>query len=330
MQTTKTTEASPFAGLLTTQFISAAKPVTLNSSIETIKDRAALLSLTIYDPKNKDLHFTESNTFGSRFSQEQYGAGFTKGLSILWAYLICLDEAENELTSPEVSQFAEKVRQISKDVLSNLKDGETALSGVRKQAEQIDNFGGYYNTVGLQADTLKNIVPEGTLNVAIEIDPYSGHLVAKLPTDLSSQLLDNYRSEIESHLTEEGKQSLGLPANTGFVVIMYKDELTKISQDEINQLLDKRVDLSFNKPYVVPVRGDNRYSLVASITMDSNDITVIRENQGLQSIYSEGRPLRVTFAAVRNPYLSDDENTLIPRLNNSKSLNDWMHLATSV
>jgi hypothetical protein len=330
MQLTNAADVLPFAGLLKYEFVSTAIPATLNTTIEAIKDKAALLALTLFDPNNRDLHFGDDKTFGSLFSQNKYGAGFTKGLSILWAYLICLDETENELRSPDVLQFAEKVRQVGTDTLLRLKSGEKTLSDVRRQAEQIDNFGGYYNTVCLQADSVKNIVPEGVINVAVEIDAYSGHLVAKLPEDFSSQLLTSYRSEIESHLTEEGKKSLNLPYNTGFVVIAYKDELAKISQEQVDQLLSKRVDLSFNKPYAVPVRGDNRYALVASIIMDSKDITTIRESIGLKTLYSEGRPLRFTFAAVRNPHLPVDENTLLKRVQNSKFLKDWMLFASSI
>lgn len=168
------------------------------------------------------------------------------------------------------------------------------------------------------------------MNVAVEIDVNSGALVANLPNDFSSQLLTSYRPEIESYLTEEGKKSLRLPYDTGSVVIAYRDELAKISKEQVSQLVSERVNLSFKNPYGVPVFADTRFAFVACLYVDSPEIIKMRESMGLKPLYSEGKPLRLTFAAVHNPHLSISEDALLERVKNSKSLQDWMLFASSI
>lgn len=321
--------ALPFAGMLNEKLIAATIPSTADSAVESLKDRAALLSLSIFDMGQKDLLLNNGQRFSAFFSQEKFGAGFTKGLSILWAYLICLDEQASSLQSPQVTEFAEKIQKIGQEVLNRLKSNDKQLSDVRRQAEQIDNFGGYYDRKELNPETIKNIFSKGRFDVGVEIDACSGHLVAKLPQDFSLQLLESYRSEVESYLTEEGKSQFTLPFNTGFVVIAYKDELSKMSLSEKEALLNQQVDLNFNKPYIVPVRGDNRYALVASITIDSKKITELRESINLKPLYSEGRPLRFTFGAVYNPHLPLDEKTLLEGIQKNPSLKEWVKLTES-
>ncbi len=82
-----------------------------------------------------------------------------------------------------------------------------------------------------------------------------------------------------------------------------------LSTQELQTILidTKTINLSFDKPYVVPVRGDSRYSLVASILISSADITKLREKMKLKLLYSEGRPLRYTFGVVRNEATTETE-----------------------
>lgn len=316
-----------FSGLLKSNFISDSVPEKsdINCEIEELKEKAGRLALTIFDLEKKDVTFASGRTFGNIFSQDIYGAGFTKGLSIILAYSICLEESRSESRSEAVITFAAKIQEITQNIFQRISSGDCKLSEVRKLAEQLDNYGGYYQRTQLSAFTAKTVISEGILRCPLEIDSYSGHLVAKVPLDLSQQLLDAYRSEIETYITDEGKKNLKLPYNIGFVAIAYKDELSS-SKEKIESLLSsgKQVELSFKVPYIIPVRGDNRYSLVASVLIESPTITTIRSEMKLAPLYSEGRPLRYTFGAVHSPHLDYNNDSLIQKMRKCSALEPWM------
>lgn len=316
-----------FGNLLHEEFINRNVPNTIRPNVELIKGDMVPLSLSLFDPGKSDLKLNEKITFGQLFSQDIYGAGFTKGLANILAYLVCLDEQE-ELTQrdPEVKAFAAKVKEIADVVFNRLSSGDHSLKDVRQSTEkELDNFGGYYNRTLLQASTTSTVLPEGILEAPLMINA-AGHLIAKVEDQLSNQLLNAYRAEIESHLSNEGKSHLQLPDNIGFVVVAYKEELAKISSETLKNILatTSSVKLSFKDPYVVPVRGDNRYSLVAAILVNSQDITDIRQKMSLAPLYSEGRPLRFTFGAVRNEACALNNEEVIARLRRSAALAPWL------
>ncbi len=316
-----------FGNLLQTKFVSGSIPnqSNINPKVEIIKGKAADLALAIFNPGKSDLYLSDELTFGKYFSQEIYGAGFTKGLAGIWAYLICLEEESNSCDDENVRKFSLEVNKASNDIFERLSKSDRQLSDVRKKSEQLDNYGGYYDITKLSDNHLHDIALEGSLIYPLEIDPYSGHLVAKLPKELAQQLLEAYRSEIETHLTEQGSKNLGLPNNIGFVVVAYKDELTNTPQNVLDSILKNKVTVSFKQPYIVPVRGDNRYSLVASILVEAPEISIIRKELGLGELYSPGRPLRYTFGAVHNIPAEYDNETLIKKLRTSNALKPWMN-----
>lgn len=199
------------------------------------------------------------------------------------------------------------------------------FSDVRQTANSLDNFGGFYDRIDLNKERACEFLPQGILKSSLVIDPKQGHLMAQVDSSLSAKLLNAYRSEIESHLTEEGRSSLQLPENIGFVVVAYKDELGKLPSKALDEVLSKHshVNLCFNSPYIVPVRGDNRYALVASTLIDSPDMTKIRGEMGLKPLYSENRPLRFTFGAVRNEACTDSNEAIVARLRRCTALAPW-------
>jgi hypothetical protein len=312
-------------GLLEPTFVSNSVPKDskIDSEIERLKDKAGCLALTLFDPGKKDVSFGASKTFGNIFSEDIYGARFAKGLSIILAYLICLEEGV-EGRSEALRTFAGEVHSIGQNTFKRLSSGDHKLSDVRKSAEQLDNYGGYYQRTLLSQSIVQTIVSKGILNCRLEIDDFSGHLVARIPMDLSQQLLDAYRLEIQGYLTEEGRNHLNLPYNLGIVVVAYKDEFDSIPTGMIKSLLGTQIGLSFKEPYIVPVRGDNRYSLVASILIESSDISRIRNEMKLTQLYSEGRPLRYTFGAVRTPHLECNNDELIQKMRKCAALEPWM------
>lgn len=328
MSVLQRSDSAAFAGLLTSDFVANSVPeeTNIDPELELIKGKAALLALTMFDPGKREVRFGANATFGSVFSQDVYGAGFTKGLSILSAYLICLEEEGLSGQSKFVSKFTEKVQETANQIFKRISSGDCKLSDVRKMAEQIDNYGGYYQATKLSETAVKALTPGAPLKCPLEIDPNSGHLTAKISPDLSQQLLDVYRSEIETYLTEDGKKNLKLPFNTGFVIVAYKDELSTVPGEKLDAILhsNPHVNLSFQSPYVIPVRGDNRYSLVACTYMESPDIKTTRATMELGELYSEGRPLRFTFGAVYNAHLLCDDESLIKRMRQSQSLKPWM------
>lgn len=332
MQNTQTIDNSCFAELLMTQFVAKSVPASskLDANLELIKGKAALLSLTIFDHLKKDAKISPCHTFSSLFSEKTYGAGFTKGLSILWAYLIAFEEEGVDGKSVTLTEFAQKVRVYCNEIFKSVKAGGVKLPEVRKQAEQFDNYGGYYDRTYLSLTALQELAPKGFLQCPLVVDPYSGHLIAKVDADLSQKLLDAYRDEITPHLTETGKGELKLPFNLGLVTVAYKEELAKLSPEKIDELLSMTVNLSFKETYVVPVRGDNRYALIAGVIMDSPEIIDIRLKLGLNELYSEGRPLRYTFGAVHHSHLKLEEAELLEKMNNNEALKPWMEFVSTI
>lgn len=314
-----------FGKLLKDEFVSQSIPKSseIKPKIEEIKGKAAELSLAMFNPgRNVDLTFENGLTFGTFFSQAKYGAGFTKGLAGILAYQVTLDEDSDE----ELAEFGAKVQEASKNLLERFTTGEQKLSDARQTLEKIDNFGGYYDRTNLSNNPIQEFAPQG-ITSGMVIDPVTKHLIVKVSPDLSEKLLDAYRDEINMHLTDEGKKNLSIPDNIGFLVVAYADELASIPQETLNSLLNKEVSFTFKQPYIVPVRGDNRYALVASIIIDSPDITNIRNNLDLKELYSEGRPLRYTFGAVHNvPADGGEDKTVSQRLKNSKSTSPWIQL----
>lgn len=311
-----------FGNLLTDEFVSQSIPKSseIKSKIEEIKGKAAVLSLAMFNPgKNVDISFDNGATFGTFFSQNKYGAGFTKGLAGILAYQISLDEDSSE----ELIEFKERVQEASNALFTRFNSGDQKLSDARQTLEKLDNFGGYYDRTNLSNNPIQEFAPQGITN-GVAIDPVTKHLIVKVSPDLSEKLLDAYRNEINDHLTDEGKKHLAIPDNIGFLVVAYADELASIPQETLNGILNKEVSFTFKTPYIAPVRGDNRYALVASIIVDSPDIALIRNNLGLPELYSEGRPLRYTFGAVHNVPASVEN--LSQHLKNSKSTGPWIQL----
>jgi hypothetical protein len=109
------------------------------------------------------------------------------------------------------------------------------------------------------------------------------------------------------------------------VVVAYKDELASMPKETLNKVLDsgKHVTLLLKEPYVVPVRGDNRYALVASILVESQDIICFRNGLGLKELYSPGRPLRFTFGAVHHHPIPKIDAFLIDKLKQFPSFENW-------
>lgn len=332
MQYTQSIDSSCFAGLLTKEFVAKSVPASskIDATVESIKGKAALLSLSIFHHQNKDLRLSSSHTFGSIFSEKTYGPGFTKGFSIILAYLMVFEDEGTEGKSPASAEFALKVKEYATGIFESVNAGKTDLAGVRKQAEQFDNFGGYYDRTYLSQTFLKALTPEGVMGCSLVIDPKSGHLIAKVGENFSEELLNAYREEVNSYLTESGKSALKLPFDVGCVIVVYKDELAKFSPEKVQEALSTRVNVSFKKAYVVPARGDNRYASVVSVLMDSPDILSLRLKLGLDELYSEARPLRFTFGAVHNPYLNLKDSELVEKMNNSEALKPLMKFVSAV
>lgn len=319
-------EISAFVGLRGS-FVDASLPIKseIDSDLELIKGKASQLALAMFGQQEVIFGQSPAAKFSSIFSQELYGPGFTKGISTIFAYLICLEEMDFEGKSERIIKFSTEVQELAETIFSKISSGNHKLSEVRKQAEQLDNYGGYYNRTLLNADTAKKLIPEGILKCLLEIDPHSGHLVARITPNLSEQLLELYRSEIETYLADEGKNNLKLPYNLGIVTVAYKDELASISKEKVEAILqpDRQISLLFKAPYVVPVRGDNRYTLVACILIESMDITNLRKELSLGELYSEGRPLRYTFGAVYNQSACGNDE-LIQKMRSCQRLTQWM------
>lgn len=324
-----------FGNMLTESYISGSIPPESNidASIEMIKGKASALAISMFNAGKKDITFENEKKFSDIFSQDKYAAGFTKGLAGIMAYLICFDEmdlnANNESLNTFVGQVKSKAAQIHNWVLSGNK---SALANVRKALEQIDNYGGYYSITSLSPTSTDKLVSDNFFKGLLIKDPLTGHIVVKISDSFTESLLDAYRPEIEKYLTEEGKQQLKLPHNTGFVVVVYKDEQASIPTEKLDELLNsgQEIALSILQTYIVPVRGDDRYRLVASIKLKSEMITDIRASLGLKELYSEGRPLRFTFAAVHALPEVDNYSQMVMRMQKSPSLKPWMEwIATS-
>lgn len=208
-----------------------------------------------------------------------------------------------------------------------MKNDDKVFPKLRKTAEDLYNVGGYYDRINLTSsdsntaavskeDAMVSIESRSIakknqieLECAVKIDATSGHLVADVP-DLTQRFFDKYQSQIEEHLTEEGKARLTLPDNTGFIVIAYKDEIDKRPAD-----FSPTTKITFEAPYIVPVRGAHRHAAISTILVESPDIDAQRKTMGLEPRYSEAHPLRFTFAAVHNVPVSQEEVLL--RLENS-------------
>ncbi len=135
------------------------------------------------------------------------------------------------------------------------------------------------------------------------------------------QLSDAPISAMISEGPIEGKVSIH--PGLGHLVVEVQDDL-KIKF--VEALVGKNVEFSLKSPYLVPVRGDNRYAAVASILVESHGMQEIRAELGFAEPYSQGRPPRYTFAAVRNHYLPDDDETLVAKMRSCLKVNGWLTL----
>jgi hypothetical protein len=314
-------DSRAFEGLLTEDFINGCVPeeTDLDPTVELIKDKASRLALSLFNPGKRDLHFDDKNTFGQLFSQERYGDGFPTILSKIMAYAICLEEySEEDLVA--VENFAERVQEVAGGVFAKLSRGDPNLSYLKDVVEKIDNYGGFYTITRLSDITARWVIPNGEQrSVPSAIDPVSKNLVAVFP-DFCQRLLDHYRSEIESYLTEEGRASLRLPNETTSVVIAYKNELARMPKTVVEQLLEKKIDLIFSLQALAIRRDNPHYSAVAYMFIKSSDFITLRTEFGLNPIYTPFTPLRLIFGAVHKNYSTYDEQTILSRMRQSVSL----------
>ena len=317
-----------FNNQLTSSLISATIPKNTNESVELIKQAAANLALSIFEPGKTDFKLNERYTIGSFFSQDKFGAGFTKALAGILAYQIVF-EHPFDLYIPEdekVYELARNVMAAADNICNRVSTGNKNLADARQILDKLDNFGGYYERQKLSAERIVDLrLTNKTFSYSLKIHPNSGHLVVDVPDDLSTKLLEIYRESIEEHLSESGIKNLAEPYNTGFIVVAYKNEIENLSPLKKDSALDQQAEISFKESYIVPVRGDNRYALIAAVIIESTQINNIRSELGLKELYYPERPLRLTYGAVRNEInpLSEEDITKIKK---SVALEPWLEL----
>jgi len=290
-----------------------------NEEVEATKDNMALFALSIFDQANgRDLPLRSEEKISSHFSKEEFG-GNARALVTLFSYLVTLHE-NKDFNSPGFRTFVEKINEISNELLSAVKsnDRETMKMTGSKIAE-IDHFPASYVVTKLPSEPAHKILPNGSLKCKVKIHESSGHLIAEIDEGFSKELLETYRPEIEKHLSAEGARHLQLPDIYGHVVLAFRWEYDSEKLPE--RFLNTKIGLSFKDPYIVPARGDNRYSLVGSVFVDFE--SEIREQLGLQPFPKE-RPPRITFAAVRNQHLQDSNESLLARLENCPEVEPWL------
>jgi len=309
--------------MLTDAFVQQSRRpgVVYDREIESTQRKTASFALTIWDKTNgKNLPLNSGETIGSHFSQLRFG-GNSRVIITLLSYLVILHE-NGDLENQDYIAFSKKVHELSLKLLKAVKsnDSDTLKNAGRAMAD-IDHFPAPYVVTELSEGPAKNILPNGPLKCKVKVQEGSGHLIAEIDKGYSEALLEAYRDEIKEHLSEEGAEHLQLPDVIGHAILAFRSEYNSNQLPE--GFLDSEIELSFDAPYIVPARGDNRYSLVVSAPIDFT--TDVRQQLGLPP-FSEERPPRITFAAVRNKPLQDSNETLLQRIESAPAASSWLEV----
>ncbi len=315
-------EARTFNGMLKHDFVfkSTLDKTNISTQLESIKDRATLLALTIFDLGKKDIHIAPGKTFSFYFGKGSYGVGFVKELSTIFAYLICLNESSDD---PKVKKFAEKVTRVANKLLriKNI-DAINKLIWIRQEFRPINNFFAKYSLTKLNGDLISKILHDNTLKCDVRIHKGSGHLIAVIKNDFLEKFLEVYRPEISQYLSDEGANCLQIPDEEYLVIIARKNELINSSSSEV--FMHEEVELLFKEPFFSPSRTDNRYAAMASIFIESQDINSIRKNIGLKPLSDNA--YRFIFGVVRNRHLPDGDNFLLSEFEKCPKIQSLLQL----
>lgn len=334
-----------YDGVLKPGFIEQSVPQNCHPQIERVKEEARKFAIKIF----------ESLEFEKIFPGKRYGEGFSKGLSYILGELYVLCSIKKETGNEnfeELVEFDAKVKMVAQNVLLRFKAiankpeilPHEKLSDVREAAKEINDYKGICRTVPLSKEILKQMAPEGFLKCKVAWGS-TGHLVAKLASDNSQEdntldllwqnLFDAFKDEIiEKCLTVEGQEQLGLPYNIGSVVIASKEQLKNVSKEAIESLMGQEVKVFFGEDVYGVISGDDgRYYMVVCGFLKSADIDHIRvEKLGVakkDATYPDGKPLRLTFAAVKSKLVDWDKEKLmeeIKKCDDCLELIEWHHL----
>ncbi len=261
--------------------------------VEEIKGKASTYAMQLFNPDNPSCDISVGNmSFRNYFSQEKHGPGTTKGLATILGYVLALDKE----THTELEKTTLKLLREAADVLSNPNGKNT----IRKDSQSLEHFGGTYQA--LHRDL--NLNSSAFFEATPFIHEKTGHLVVSFPKEVSQKIFDSYKEALTAPLTEEGKNNFrAYYAERGDVSMTVIASNNELNMEKTREWLETKPTIKAQtaKLYMVPVRGDYRFTYITGALLTKQPFEEARVELGLSKQYSDDRPPRICVGATTLP-----------------------------